>query len=138
MMTGMRLTWVVTLTLVLSACGTATETDATDEPSPPRADLPYLTNADGDMLVSCWGRGPGWPVAAMDGGAAGLVDEGDRSAVDEALRAWVEETMMGDAGGPWIPLTTGWLEADDYNGLLEEDAETLVVGLGTWTGEGPG
>lgn len=76
------------------------------------------------LRVSCSGAEPGWLPGAM---ATGIESETPRADIEAALRESEEE--MG-IDGPFLGART-WI-------VLAEDEDTVTLGTGRWTVDGPG
>lgn len=120
---------VAVLSAVLSACGT--ETTAGDPPGASSAedDPPYVV-ADGEMRVSCGGDDAGGPPSVMTEGVQGVLAD------DEARRIF--EGILGDpmlGGEAALSLFPDGTDLDWR--VLREDDDSLTIGLGRWTEQGP-
>lgn len=117
------------LSAVLSACGT--ETTASDPPGAPAAadDAPFVV-ANDEVMVSCGSDSGGWPPSIMTEGVQGpLTDEEAR----RIFRGILSDPMTGEEAA--LSLFPDGVDVDWR--VLHEDDNTLTIGLGRWTEQGP-
>ena len=115
------------LLLGAAGCGDATRNDVAADPAS-EPSTPVLTQ-DGEVIVSC-GGGEGWPPSVMAEGVPGMLDE------VEARRTFRQ--ILDDpkyAGEAELSLFADGIDVD-YR-VLRGDDNSLVVGIGEWTEEGP-
>lgn len=119
----------VVLTAMLSGCGT--ETTAGDEPGPSSAmdDAPFVV-ADGVVNVSCGGGGEGWVPSVMTRGVQGVLTD------EEATRIF-EDILSDPRTGEEASLSLFPDGVDVEWRVLHEDDNSLTIGLGRWTEQGP-
>jgi hypothetical protein len=117
------------LSAVLSACGT--ETTASEPPGASSAagDAPFVV-ADGEVMVSCGSDGAGWPPSVMTDGVQGALTD------DEARRIFqgiLGDPMTGEEAA--LSLFPDGVDVDWR--VLHGDDNSLTIGLGRWTEQGP-
>lgn len=124
-----RLLAAAALSAVLSACGTATTAGEPPEASSAADDAPFVV-MDGEVVVSCGGDGTGWSPSAMTEGVPGvLTDDGARGIFQGIL----SDPMTG--GEAALSLFPDGVDVDWR--VLQEDDDSLTIGVGRWTGQGP-
>lgn len=116
---------IAPLLVVLAGCGSGPSGSAADPDAD--VDLPVEV-VDGEMQVSCGGE-PGWPPSVMADGIDPPVPADEISAALDAVATdpelSVETSRVLPRGGD-----TEWR-------VLTGDAQTLLLGIGAWTDEGP-
>ena len=119
----------VVLAAMLSGCGT--ETTAEDEPGPSSAmdDAPFVV-ADGEIKVSCGGGGEGWLPSVMTKGVQGALTD------DEATDIF-EHILSDPRTGEEASLSLFPDGVDVEWRVLHGDDNSLTIGLGQWTEQGP-
>lgn len=117
------------LIAVLSACGT--ETTAGDPPGASSAadEAPFVV-ADGEVMVSCGSAGAGWPPSVMTEGVQGVLTDEEARHIFEGI---LSDPMTG--GEAALSLFPEGVDVD-WRVLREED-NSLTIGLGRWTEQGP-
>lgn len=111
---------------VVTACGSQSEVDSADRPDEPA--LPVLT-ADGEILVNCGGDAH-WPPSAMAAGLPGVLSD------DEALHTF-QHLLDDPRTGPEAGLSLFPDGVDVPWRVLYDGGDTVTIGLGEWTEQGP-
>jgi hypothetical protein len=119
----------VVLSAVLSACGT--ETTASDSPGASSAahDAPFVV-ADGEVMVSCGSDGAGWPPSVMTEGLQGVLTDDEAGRIFQGI---LSDPMTGEEAA--LSLFPDGVDVDWR--VLREDDNSLMIGLGRWTEQGP-
>ncbi len=114
---------------VLSACGT--QTTASDPPGASSAmdDAPFVV-ADGEVMVSCGGDGAGWPPSVMTEGVQGVLSDDEARGIFQGI---LSDPMTGEEAA--LSLFRDGVDVDWR--VLHEDDNSLTIGLGRWTEQGP-
>jgi hypothetical protein len=113
----------------LSACGTETTADDPLGVSPTTDDEPFVV-ANGETMVSCGSDAAGWPPSVMTEGVQGPLTD------DEARRIFqgiLNDPMTGEEAA--LSLFPDGVDVDWR--VLHEDGNSLTIGLGRWTEQGP-
>lgn len=118
---------VAIMGVLLTGCGAGTSAD--DPSTASEAAAPYVVT-NGEVMVSCGDDEAGWPSSVLSEGVPGVLD--DAAAVrifDEILDdpMWGEEAALG--------LFPGGAQTDWR--VLRAGDNTLTIGLGNWTEQGP-
>lgn len=118
------------LVTILSACGTTTK--ASQAPGGPsaREDTPVVATTDGEVVVSCGGE-TGWTPSVMAEGIKNVLDQ------DEARRIF--HGVLDEPGTVKEAGLTLFRDGVDVEWrVLSETDDSLTLGLGRWTENGPG
>jgi hypothetical protein len=120
---------IVVLGVMVSACGTGTA--ASDSPGASSAayDEPFVIE-DGEMMVSCGSGGPGWPPSIMTEGVQGVLTEDEARRIFQSI---LNDPMTGEEAA--LSLFPDGVDVDWR--VLREDGDSLIIGLGRWTEQGP-
>jgi len=117
------------LSAVLSACGTATTASDPQGASSAADDASFVV-ADGEVMVSCGGDGPGWFPSVMPEGVQGALTDDDARGIFQGI---LSDPMTGEEAA--LSLFPDGVDIDWR--VLHEDDNSLTIGLGRWTEEGP-
>lgn len=119
----------VVLTAMLSGCGTQTRAEEGPRPSSAMDHAPFEV-ADGEVNVSCGGGGEGWVPSVMSRGVQGVLTD------EEATRIF-EDILSDPRTGEEASLSLFPHGVDVEWRVLYEDDNSLTIGLGQWTEQGP-
>jgi len=117
------------LSAVLSACGTEMTARDLAGASSTADEAPFVV-ADGEVRVSCGSDGTGWSPSVMTEGVQGALTD------DEARRIFqgvLSDPMTGEEAA--LSLFPDGVDVDWR--VLHEDDNSLTIGLGRWTEQGP-
>lgn len=103
--------------------------DGSSETEPVGEETTAPVATDEDVLVSCGGD-EGWPPSVMSEGVPGLLDEAEATATFQAI---LDDPQLSQEAELSI-LSEG---ADVEWRVLRGDEDSLTLGLGHWTEEGP-
>ncbi len=117
------------LSAVLSACGTATTAGDAPGASSAADDAPFVV-ADGEVMVSCGGDGAGWPPSVMTEGLQGVLTDDEARGIFQGI---LSDPMTGEEAA--LSLFPDGVDVDWR--VLHEDDNSLTIGLGRWTEQGP-
>lgn len=119
----------VLFTAMLSGCGTETPAEDVPAPSSARADAPFVM-ADGEVLVSCGGRGEGWVPSVMTEGVPGVLTDDEATRI---FRGLLSDPRTGEEAS--LSLFPDGVDVEWR--VLRADDNSLTIGLGQWTEQGP-
>ena len=124
-----RLLIAVVLGTLLSACGT--EQAAVDSPDASSAvdDAPVVLE-NGELTVGCGGDGAGWPPSVMTEGLQGALTDDEARSIFQGILS--DPRTGGEAALSLFPdgVDVDWR-------VLHKDEDSLTIGLGRWTEQGP-
>ncbi|WP_203337580.1 hypothetical protein [Nocardioides limicola] len=117
----------VAVAVAVSAC---TADSAVDPEAGPSNDAPFVVTATGEVEVSCGGHGPGWAPSVMPEGVPGVLTDDEATGIfsdildDPRTGEEAQLSLFGDG------VDVEWR-------VLRDDGDTLTLGLGHWTEQGP-
>ena len=114
---------------VLSACGTGTTAGDPPGDSSATNERPIAT-VDGEVLVSCGSDGTGWPPSFMTEGLQGALTDDEATRIFQGI---LSDPMTSEEAA--LSLFPDGVDVDWR--VLDEDDDSLTIGLGQWTEQGP-